>query len=119
MRMIALGLILSAVIAVFFVGELKPSGPGAFLFFSIWLLIPYAGMAAMFVHLQRSGRSALPWHAAMLMIAVGGVLFLTDTVFWHPDAQGGIAVLMTPIFQAAAMAFLAPVCWWMSRRAGT
>jgi hypothetical protein len=109
-------IIIAACVAIFFVGALKPTSIGAYLFLSIWLVIPYAGMAVALVIQQRSGSASLPWYAAMSIIAFGGLLFLADTIFWHPDAQGGIAVVMTPILQAIAMALLALVCWWMSRK---
>lgn len=36
----ALGLTLSAIVVIIFVGALKPSGAGAYFFFSVWLLLP-------------------------------------------------------------------------------
>ena len=116
----AIGLVLitiAACVAMLFVRALEPTSTRAYLFFSIWLAIPYAGMAVALVLLERSGSASLPWYAAMSIVAFGGLLFLADTIFWHPDAQGGIAVLIAPILQAIAMTLLAPVCWWMARRA--
>jgi hypothetical protein len=49
------------------------------------------------------------------MVSTCGILFLVDVIFWHPDAQGAIAVVMTPIFQGAALVLLLPVVWWLSK----
>lgn len=50
-----------------------------------------------------------------VLVSIGGTVFLMDVVFWHPDAQGAIAVLMTPILQGCAMALLLPVAFQVSR----
>src|SRR3981189_1365365 len=53
----AIGLVLisiAACVAMLFVRALEPTSIGAYLFFSIWLAIPYAAMAVALVLLERS-----------------------------------------------------------------
>jgi hypothetical protein len=42
------------------------------------------------------------------------MLFLADVVYVHPDAQGAIAVLLTPLLQTGALLLALPVVWWLS-----
>jgi len=99
-----------------FVSVLKPTSPGAFVFFAGWLIAPHAVMGAALVLLRRRRVVTFHWDAVAVMVSAGGVLFLADVIFWHPDAQGAIAVLMTPLLQCGALALLAPGAWWMSRK---
>lgn len=100
---------------LWFVTVLKPNSAGAFVFFALWLVLPYAVMTAALVFLSRGGRVAL--HCALLasLLSIAGVLFLTDVIIWRPDAQGALAVLMAPILQLGAFAILLPVVKWVLR----
>lgn len=111
-------IILAACATVFFVKALKPTSTGAFIFFSIWLILPYAAMYVALILLQRKRKATLHWYVVATIISIGSILFLADVILWHPDAQGGIAVLMTPILQVVALIFLSAVVLWMSRNAG-
>ena len=116
MKSIAFLLIAIAVCTtVLFVNALKPTGIGAFVFFAVWLVSPYAIMGAALIFFRRKGTVSFHWHVAAVMVSAGGVLFLADVIYWHPDAQGAIAVLMTPIFQGGALALLSLVVRWVSR----
>ena len=41
---------------------------------------------------------------------------LADAIFWHSDAQGAIAVVLTPLLQGVAFLIAAPLAWWAGRR---
>jgi len=109
----------AACTTVLFVSALKPTSSGAFLFFAVWLIFPHAIMSAALVVLQRKGAASFHWYVVAAMVSIGGILFLADVIFWHPDAQGAIAVLMTPILQGGALVLLLPVVWWASRNVRT
>jgi hypothetical protein len=109
----------AACTTVLFVSALKPTSTGAFMFFAVWLIFPYAIMSAALILLQRKGTESFHWYVVAVIVSTGGILFLADVIFWHPDAQGAIAVLMTPILQGGALALLLPVVWWVSRNART
>ena len=106
---------IAACATVWFVTVLKPSSAGAFIFFVLWLVLPYAAMAATLVFLS-SGSSALP-HCAWLagLLGIAGILFLAEVIFWHLDAQGALAVLMVPLLQIGAFTILFPLLRWRSR----
>jgi hypothetical protein len=110
-------LTIAACITVVFVKALKPTSTGAFLFFAAWLVLPYAVATAALITLRRKGNASVRWHLVATLVSVGGVLFLTDVIFWRPDAQGAIAVLMTPILQGVVTVVLVAVISWISRNA--
>jgi len=101
---------------VLFVSALKPTSTGVFVGFAVWLIFPYAVMTAVLMFLQRKGAASAHWHVAAAIVSTGGILFLANVIFWHPDAQGAIAVLMTPILQGGALALILPAACWMSRK---
>lgn len=107
----------AACTTVLFVSALKPTSVGAFMFFAVWLILPYVLMIAALALLQLKGAASLHWYVVAVIVSTSGILFLADVIFWHPDAQGAIAVLMTPILQGGALALLLPVVWWVSRNA--
>jgi hypothetical protein len=109
----------AACTTVFFVSALTPTSTGAFLFFAVWLNLPYAIICTALLILQRRGTASFHWYVVAVSVAIGGILFLADVIFWHKDAQGAIAVLMTPILQGVALAILLPIAWWLSRNART
>jgi hypothetical protein len=109
---------IAACTTVVFVSALGPTSIGAFAFFAVWLVLPYAIMSAALIFLQRKGNAFVRWYVVAVIVSAGGILYLADVIFWRPDAQGGIAVLMTPILQAGALAFLLPVVWWFSNNVG-
>lgn len=107
--------IVAACITVVFVKALKPTSAGAFVFFATWLVLPYVVMSTGLIVMWRNRTASVHWHAVAILVSIGGIVFLTDVIYWHPDAQGAIAVLMTPILQGGAAALLLPVASWMSR----
>lgn len=105
----ALGLLTIAAAActtVWFVSVLKPTSAGAFVFFTAWLVSPHVAMAAVLALLARRGGAATRWSVIAIIVSIGGIVFLADLIFWHTDAQGALAVLMAPLFQAVALAVL-------------
>lgn len=114
----SLVLIAAACITLFFVSALKPTSTGAFLFFAAWLVCPYVVMGGVQIMAWRNKTTSIHWQVVAVVVSIGGILFLMDTIFWHPDAQGAIAVLMTPLLQGGAAALLLPLVAWVSRDAG-
>jgi len=120
--MIPITFLLMAIAAsttVWFVSALKPTSIGAFVFFAVWLISPYAMMSAALMFLRPKDSPSFHWYVVAVIVSIGGILFLADVIFWHPDAQGAIAVLMTPILQGGVLVLLLPVVWWVSRNART
>jgi len=109
----------AACTTVLFVQALKPSNDGAFLFFCAWLSRPYVIISAALIKLHFKRDSSVHWHVVAVLVSIGGISFLTDVIFWHPDAQGAIAVLMTPIFQGLAAGLLLPIALWVFRKMPT
>ncbi|WP_126452598.1 hypothetical protein [Sulfuriflexus mobilis] len=107
----------AACTTIFFVSALKPTSTGAFVFFAVWLILPYVIICVALLILQRKGTASFHWYVVAVIVTIGGILFLADVIFWHRDAQGAIAVLMTPILQGGALALLLPIAWWVSRNA--
>jgi hypothetical protein len=92
---------------------LGPTSTSAFVSFAVWLISPYAIMGAALIWLHSRGKATLYWCVVATVVSAGGILFLVDVIFWHPDAQGAIAVLMTPLLQAVALVL--SVAAWLSR----
>jgi hypothetical protein len=111
-------LAIAASVSLVFVNVLKPDNLGVTAFFSAWLLLPYAALALALMFLARERVWALAYVAVSALVAGGGLLFLTDIIFLHPDPQGGIGVLFTPIYQAIAIVVLLPTCRWLIGKAG-
>ncbi len=114
---ILLLLVAAAGITVAYVSALKPTSTTAFIILAVWLTVPYAIMAAVLI-LFRRRLASLHWLAVVLPVCASGLLLLTDAIVWHPDPQGAIAVLMTPMFQGVVLAVSAAVValWWSKKR---
>jgi hypothetical protein len=110
-------IVVAACTTLLFVRALKPINGGAFVSAAVWLVLPYAVMGAALTLLRRTMAASLHWYVVAVLVSAGGILFLADVIFWHPDAQGAIAVLMTPILQGGALVLVLPVVWWLSRKA--
>ncbi len=108
---------LAAFLTVAIEVRLRPSSVGAFLVLAAWLTAPHVVTIAALLWSRRTGRSAWSWCILAFVVSAGGILFLLDVVFWNRDAQGAIAVVMTPILQVLATVVLAPLAWWASRPA--
>jgi hypothetical protein len=114
-RWIFVALALAAGGSIAFVATLKPVSATAFAVFAAWLLVPYAIIAGILIAVRRRGIALLPWYSGALVVAVAGLAYLADVVLWHPDAQGGIAVLMAPLLQGVLAAVLFAMGAWRHR----
>jgi hypothetical protein len=109
-------LAIAALTSVFFVNALKPTNLIAAMFFSAWLLLPYAALAFVLGFLARERASEIAYATVTLLVAASGLLFLADVIFLHPDPQAPIAVLFAPIYQAIGIIVLVPIGRWMTGR---
>jgi hypothetical protein len=110
-------LALAALLSLVLVQVLKPTSLEAAALLSAWLLLPYALLAVLLAF----RKAEISWTTAngvvCVVVAAGGLLFLVDTIFLRPDAQGGIAVIFTPVYQMLGIALLLPVSYWLMRKA--
>jgi hypothetical protein len=100
-------------VSLVLVHSLKPTSVKAATFFSIWLLLPYLILAIVLAIRAHMATEIADLIVTVLVVA-GGLLFLTIVVFVRPDPQGGIAVLLTPVYQGIAMVILVPLSRWIS-----
>ena len=98
-----------------FVNVLKPNSLGATAFIATWLLLPYVVLALGLAFFAAERASAIAWVLAIAAVAGGGLLFLSYVIFLRPDPQGGIAVLLTPVYQAIGIGMLVPLSRWLTR----
>jgi hypothetical protein len=103
------GALFVAVLAsLYVVWSLQPATAIAGLLLSVWLILPYAALA-----LLTEGRlnraTTVADSIASVVVAAGGLLFLTLVVFANPDPQSAIAVMLTPIYQSIAIGVLLPI----------
>ncbi|MBS7808494.1 hypothetical protein [Variovorax sp. PCZ-1] len=109
-------LIITATVTVFFIWKLQPSSAGAFAFAALWLNTPQIGLAVLLSVLKRGGKPLLPWCTVSIALVCAGLFFISDAIFWHPDAQSAIGVMFTPVLQLLAFVVLAPLAWWIASR---
>jgi membrane protein implicated in regulation of membrane protease activity len=88
---------------------------GAFFFFAFWLISPYVILSATPIFLRPTNQPSFHWFVVAALVSTGGILLLSDVIFWHKDAQGAIAMLLVPIFQGIAFVVLLPLAMWASR----
>src|SRR3954464_10826829 len=101
-------LAIAASVSLVFVNALQPNSVGATAAIAAWLVFPYAALALAVAFFANQGTWQLTFVAVSVVVAGGGLLFLTDVIFLHPDPQGGIAVIFTPIYQAVGIGVLVP-----------
>ena len=112
-------LTVSAIANLYFAHTLEPTSAAAYVFIAVWLLLPHLVMAVRLALAQRKPFSLFYWYLAIPIVAIGGMLFLILVIFLNSDAQGGIAVFLTPIYQGIAMAILIPIAQWLSHNETT
>ena len=108
----------TSLVTIYLVSLLKPTSITALALFSMWLLVPNLLMALGLWWAARKRALHAIWDIVALLVTLGGVVLVADPIFWHRDAQGAIAIMMTPLTQIAAWVALAPVSWWVSRKSG-
>jgi multidrug transporter EmrE-like cation transporter len=116
-RMKAIGylvLVGAVLVSLVFVLALRPTSLGVTVAFSAWLSLPYIILAPVLVFTERKRASMNASVFVTVVVAGAGLLFLTDIIYLHPDAQGGIAILFTPIYQGIGMGVLLPLSHWLS-----
>jgi hypothetical protein len=101
-------LIMASVASLILVRSLGPTSFSSAALLSMWLLLPYVVLAVILAT-ATSATSVAPNLAVTSAVVVGGLCFLTYTVFVRPDPQGGIAVFFAPIYQGTAIALLVPL----------
>lgn len=109
-------LVIAAIITVACVQALKPISVGAFLFWATWLVAPIVVAGAALIVAKRANRLRAHWNLTAILMAISGVLYLADVIFLRPDAQGAVAVLMTPILQMGVALLLFPALGWLLRQ---
>lgn len=109
----------AALFTILIVKILKPASGAAFLIFTAWLVLPYAVMSVVLILMRRKGTVSIYWYVMSAAVSIAGILYMSDVIFWHSDAQGGIAVLMTPILQGGASVLLLPIVLWLSRNSSS
>jgi hypothetical protein len=112
-------LTVAASVSLVFVNVLKPTSFGAAAFLSTWLILPYAALALTLMFSAKERASKVANVIVAVLVAGGGLLFLSDVIFLRLDPQGGIAVLFTPIYQAFGIAVLLPTCQWLLGKVST
>lgn len=115
-RLTFLALLAAIAITLAMVRVLQPTTIEADILFSGWLLLPYVLLAALAAIWSRDCAAALANLAATLLVAGGGLIFLADVIFFHPDAQGPIALLLAPLLQGIAIGIVLPLSHWILRR---
>jgi hypothetical protein len=106
----------AAVTSLLFVRILEPTTLAITAFLSGWLLLPYAVLALILALSAQERSTAMTCVLTAMLVAAGGLLFLTGVIFVYPDPQGGIAVLFTPIYQALSIAVLLPLTRWLVKK---
>lgn len=115
-RHVTLSAFLIATIAsVLFVSALKPADFLTHAILSLWLTVPYVLLAAIMVYMATHSPVKPYWHFSFISVAAIGPLFLADTIYWHPDPQGAIAVLMTPMVQGFLLLGLMLLGQWRNK----
>lgn len=109
-------LAVAAFASLVFVQALKPTSLSASLVFSGWLLLPYILLLLLLVFAARRPPLVQAAHWVIVVETVAGTGFLTEIIFLHPDAQGGLAVLFTPVYQGIIMLLLLPLLTWLFSR---
>jgi len=93
-------LLASAILIFYFQIEEKINSVSIFIYLYCWLIFPHV-FSFIFIRFNKFKKpiECAYWCIASIVMSVAGLAFIADCIFWHPDAQGGIAVIMTPIFQ--------------------
>ena len=104
-------------ISLVFVHKLQPVSPGAWAFFAGLLAAPYLVLGIGIARTRGDPAAQLANLLLTLVVALAGISLLINIVILHPDAQGAIGVVMTPILQLIGIAILWwPLRWWLRRR---
>ena len=94
------GVLIAALIGmtIFSVNALKPSTLTAHIVFLVLLLMPYLLFA---LALWREAPERKRRSVSIAIICLLSLFALVDTLYIHPDAQGGLFIFMLPFLQGA------------------
>jgi len=85
--------------SLYFLIALKINNYLGWLLFGGWVLVPYV-MAGVRSYILNDAPLKKTAHFIALTVAIiSGLYLLLDAIYINPDPQGGLAVLMVPIFQ--------------------
>lgn len=82
-----------------------------------WAILPYLGLVVMARRAGHSRAREILVLAGALIITVGGLGAYADTVWLHPDPQGGLAFIAVPLYQLLVLGLLAGLLWLVKKRA--
>lgn len=95
-----IGSIVGIALTIIAINSLKPSSTLAFAIFSAWSCSPFI---LTFV-LSITHKNIVGVGVAIYLSLLVGLLLFLDIKYWHPDPQGGIAILILPfVFFAVIM----------------
>ncbi len=95
---------------------LSPTSLKADLLLSVWLMSPYALLLLIVMCFSRDRPAAQGSFTSIALVTVGGLTLLADIIWFHPDAQGPIALLMVPLFQLGGILVTLPLARLCFRR---
>jgi hypothetical protein len=101
---------------LWFVRALRPSTIRAAVLLALWLLTPRAMSAAWLYVARGSRRQSIVAGIVTTLVAAGATSLLIEVIYVHPDPQGAIAVVLTPIYEMGALVVLAPISAWLAAR---
>jgi len=85
--------------SLYFLIALKINNYLGWLLYGGWVLVPYV-MAGVRSYILSDAPLKKTAHFIALTVAIiSGLYLLLDAIYINPDPQGGLAVLMVPIFQ--------------------
>lgn len=92
--------IIGITLTIIAINSLKPSSTLAFAIFAAWSCSPFI---LTFI-LSITHKNIIGTGVAIYLSLLIGLLLFLDIKYWHPDPQGGVAVLMLPfVFFAVIM----------------
>jgi len=108
-------LVIAALTSIIFVQTLKPTSLMENMIISGWLMLPYIVLVLFLRFIAKNRPVIMATVIVSAIVVTSGLVFLIDIIYLHPDAQGGIAVMFTPIYQGAGMVVLFPAVYWLIR----
>lgn len=81
--------------------------------FMLWAISPYLVLGIILSFFSRKERALKTITVGILIISLFAVFILIDSIFVHMDAQGGLVVLVLPIYQWPAVFCLILICFFI------
>ncbi|HBG06446.1 MAG: hypothetical protein A2075_13085 [Geobacteraceae bacterium GWC2_58_44] len=67
--------------------------------FGTWAISPYLMLGSKARKLNATTRQSLPLFVGTVLVSIFGAYTLVETIFIHPDAQGGVVFIVLPFLQ--------------------